>query len=230
MHTDNFPLTESSHTGFPYPQEKESIIQSIIPFALGIPLALGTGATQPDQYHWPGQWETIITEIQLKEGMVDAPSITTGFPEMLPAAHEQLSRIKQIMGLNILEIAAILQVSRPTVYDWLESKQTRIHKENQNRLNSIYAVCKTWEANDLGCLGSHLHKPAGTENVSLFDLLKSDSLNMNEINRYLDNIAKLISRKRQEDQAHEALLKKHGFEPTSKEEIEYRLNYITFLD
>jgi hypothetical protein len=40
-----------------------------------------------------------------------------------------------------------------------------------------------------------------------------------EINRYLDNIAKRMIAKHQEDEAHEALLKKHGFEPMSKEEM-----------
>lgn len=171
--------------------------------------------------------ETILTETQLHQEESLESSIANSI-EARPV-YEQLAQVKQCLGLNILELASILQVSRPTVYGWIESRKT-IRKKNQERLNSIYEISKAWSSKHIGRLGSHLHKPIGASNISLFDLLKSNNLNLNKIQLYLNTIAQTILKKRQEDEAQEALLIQHGFEPTSKEDMEDRLHDIDFLD
>ncbi|WP_438967021.1 hypothetical protein [Flavobacterium sp.] len=146
------------------------------------------------------------------------------------AVNTQLKQLKRYLGLNILELAAILRVSRPTIYKWMETEEINVRQVNQERLNRLYEIGKAWKAKKLGRLGSYLHKPLGQSSISLFSLLKRSRLYSGEINRYLDNIAQLIIAKRQENEAHEALLKKHGFEPMSKEDMEDSLNDIDFMD
>jgi DNA-binding transcriptional regulator YiaG len=143
---------------------------------------------------------------------------------------KQTAEIKSKMGLNILEMAAILQVSRPTVYNWLESDDVDIKKEHKERLSTIYKICKTWSRKHLGRLGIYLHQSTGNNNVSLFELLKSDKLDQAKIQYYLEHIANLMLKKRKSEEEHDALLRKQGFEPVSKEEMEDRLNDIDFLD
>lgn len=146
------------------------------------------------------------------------------------SVYEQLIQAKQSLGLNILELALILQVSRPTVYGWIETNEIKLRKKNQERLNILYEIGKFWKTKQLGHLCNYLHKPLDKTNASLFTLLKSDRLNLDKIYHGLDIISQFIMTKHKKDKAHEALLKKHGFEPISKEDMEDRLNDIDFLD
>lgn len=187
---------------------------------------LGTGASLLNQYPLLGQKQIISTDASLQQKSINNLSFSR--ITEIQNTYEQIKQLKLSMGFNILELAAVLNVSRPTIYDWIESKKTTIHKKNQKRLHLIYEISKTWESKNTGQLGSYLHKPLGVTNISLFDLLKSENLNSGEIDSYLDSIAQAKLKKRQTNEAHEALLKKHGFEPISKDDMEERLNDINF--
>ena len=104
-----------------------------------------------------------------------------------------------------------------------------ICKQHQLRINTIYEIGQVWESKCIGLLGSYLHKPLGPENMSLFNLLKADSLNLTEVYRYLDSIAEAVLNKRQKDAAYEVLLQKHSFASVSKEDMEDRLDDINYL-
>lgn len=235
MNTKNFKLTESSATGAPHNLSSRSrglveYVTKKLPQVLGVGaiLAISTGASQSAQYSWLGQDETILTESQFSQKILNE-AFSYNLNQFI-FAYEQLNQIKQSMGLNILELSAILHVSRPTIYDWIESKKENIRKQNQERLNSIFEISKIWKIKDLGRLGNYLHKPMMFSNISLFELLKSEKLNLDEIKVYLDDVAQVVLQKRQEGEAHEKLLQKHGFEPVSKEDMEDRLGDIDFLD
>lgn len=231
MHSNNFLQTSLSHTGFPHSKRSSHqgsgvyspTASTTIAVILGITSMLGTGSIQPSEYHWFSQSKT-ITATQIKQKI--------GYKHFIASltAHEQLIQIKYLMGLNILEIAGILQVSRPTIYDWLESQETTIRKKHQERLNAIYQICQNWNMKRLGRLGSYLHQPIGEVSLSLFDLLKAKSLDCNTINCQIEHIAQLMFAKRQENEAHDAFLKKHGFAPVDREDMIERLNDIDSLD
>lgn len=203
---------------------EKSLIQKAGPLILGLSLALGTGSTQLAKPYCQEQPNIPSSNVQLqrvlKSDVLTSLSITP---------HEQLNQIKRLMGLNILEIASILLVTRPTVYGWIESKKIGIRKNNQERLNSIYEISKSWKSKGLGRVENYLHKPIGVENISLFDLLKSDTLNLSKIYNYLDNIAQIMLKQRLDDKAHESALRKHGFRAISKEEMKDRLDNTDFL-
>lgn len=232
MNKDGTCLTGFNPTGSflhngPIFQEK-SLIQYGLkagPVILGISLALGTGSSQLPKPYLLEQPRTSFAETQpdqvLKHDVLAGLSISP---------NEQLNQIKRIMGLNILELAAVLQVTRPTVYDWIDSKKTSIRKSNYERLNSIYEISQTWKKKGLGRIENYLHKPIGVPNRSLFDLLKSNTLNLDEIFSYLNNIAEIILKQRSENKAHEDLLRTHGFTPLNFEDIKDRLDNSDFLD
>lgn len=43
------------------------------------------------------------------------------------------------IGLNLTELSNILQVKRPTIYEWLESENIP-NQKNQQRLDKIYEL------------------------------------------------------------------------------------------
>ncbi len=190
---------------------------------LGFLLLLETGSTQ--FFRAPDEKETIFTVSELRQEW--AYSLST--KDFIISSSQQLAEIKQNMGFNIIEMAAILHVSRPTIYDWFVSTNT-IRNNNQTRIDVLYEVCKKWKSKGLHRLGSFLHKKIGENNMSLFDLLKNEVLNQKEIGRYIDTIAQAILQKKQDDEAYEDLLKKHYFEPVDKKDMDNRLNDIHFLD
>lgn len=143
---------------------------------------------------------------------------------------EKIEHIGATLGVNILELAAILGVSRPTIYEWMETKEVTMRKKNQDRLNTIYEISNRWKDKNVGVLTYYLHKSLNTSNRTLFDLLKDDNLDIANISHYLDNIAQIILKKREANEAEETLLKKHGFKPVSSEDMEDRLNDIDFWD
>jgi hypothetical protein len=234
MSIANNSLIDLQHTGFACDknimsqgtggENDQTIYQTIVRVIVAGSLFLGTGSSLYNQ--WLGQEETTITEAQLQQRFI-ADFSNVGTAE-IQNSYEQIEHLKISMGLNILDLAAILHVSRPTIYDWIDSRKTTIHKKNQKRLNLVYEISKIWKARQIGQLGSYLHKPIGATNLSLFTLLKNDNLDYEKIKSYLDNIATTIVNKRRRDEAHEELLKEHGFELISKEDMEERLNDIYF--
>jgi hypothetical protein len=174
--------------------------------------ALGTGNIQPLDFN-PYQQNTQI--ISTSSHGINAVQI-------------QLETLKKSLGLTISQLAAILLVSRPTIYDWFENEDSKPQIANQTRLNQLETIAEFWKQKNLGRLGSYLHRPTGNEKSSLFTFLIAASLNENKIHERLNVIAQAVRAKREKDQAHETLLKKHGFEPVSKEEMNDRLNEINF--
>lgn len=194
-----------------------------LPLMLGISLMFGTGSTQ--MFRISDEKEITLTEAQLRQELAYHSSIRS----IISSPSQQLIEIKQIMGLNILEMAAILHVSRPTIYGWLESN-IAIRNNNQSRIDNLYGICSLWKLKKLHRLGSFLHKKMGENNLSLFDLLKNKILNHAKINEYLDMIAQAILQKKQADQAYEDTLRKHSFKALNKADMDDQLNDIQFLD
>ena len=149
--------------------------------------------------------------------------------ELLYSNHEKLTRVKNILGLTILDLAQILKVSRRTVYDWMDTEEISLRGTNQNRLDQLYEISEQWQTEGLGPLGSYLYKSTEKGKPSLFVLLKREKLTLKKISSCLSGIAQIIKAKRERDEKHKALLKKHGFEPISKEDKNDRLNDIDFL-
>ena len=130
---------------------------------------------------------------------------------------EQINSLRKFMGLNVSEIAEILQHTRTTVYEWLKSNNPKLRPANQARLEQVYKICVYWEEKKLGRLNSYTRK-AIIEDQSLFNLLSKDIINQALIYKALDCIANHILTMREKESTHENLLKSQGFKETNKDE------------
>ncbi len=179
-----------------------------------------TGSKGINLYSSPGQNKSIIIPFNmLLSQQTDKVS-----------SREKLQDLKQILELNVLELAAVLQVSRPTIYEWQNTEEIKLHSKNQERLNNLFAVSEAWKVKQAGSLGSYLHKTINQYKKSLFSLLTSEYLDLKKINQYLDDLATHLRAKQDKDRAHDALLKEHGFEPISKDDRGDRIDDIDFMD
>lgn len=149
-----------------------------------------------------------------KEKSVAKSTMTT-----IASTKDQIEDLRWHMGLNISEIASILRVKRPTVYEWLEEKTRRPRK--QKRLEKIHTFCKTWKKFGVGRIGSYLYKVLDG-NKNLFNLLNDDVLDealiVKALSRIKDNLIRIQNEKKQREE----VLKKDGFVPTPVEREEIK--------
>lgn len=127
----------------------------------------------------------------------------------------QVDFLRKDIGFNISELSDILHVSRPTVYEWIDSESPNIQTENQIRLNEIYDVCAKWKKTNLGRIGNKLRRVMYWDK-SLFDLLKEESLDRASINEIFSLLKEIMQRNQDRKTKHEAFIKKHGLEEASK--------------
>ncbi len=143
--------------------------------------------------------------------------------------NKKLKFIEKRMGLNVLVLASILHTERKVMYVWMETRDVKLDYHASNRLDKLYRLSKYWGVKKAGHFGNELHRTNGGASHSLFMLLKDGELDLKVVSPYLDKIAQTMLEKQQKSKARKALLKKHGFEPVSEEEMADRLNDIDFL-
>jgi excisionase family DNA binding protein len=121
---------------------------------------------------------------------------------------EQIEDLRWSMGLNISEIASLLRVKRPTVYEWLKEKTLRPRK--QKRLAKIHNLCKKWKAFAIGRLDNYLYKTLDG-NKNLFSLLNEENLREDLIDKVLHKIKDDLMCAQNKKTQRDATLKQAGF-------------------
>jgi hypothetical protein len=94
--------------------------------------------------------------------------------ERIAGSAEGLPTIQHHLSLNLSDLAAVLRVSRPTIYTWLRSESSP-QAHNVSRMRLLFRVAKTWAGVSPRPLGSHL-KTAVVEGQSVFDLLSQERI------------------------------------------------------
>jgi hypothetical protein len=141
------------------------------------------------------------------------------------STEQQINDLRSYMGFNISELAKILQVQRPAIYEWLEGKLP--NRRNQNRLDSIYEFCRGWLEKDVGKLGRYTYRKITQDNKSLMELLEQNELSVIRIHNALDLIADVIIKTKRRLEAKDRLLKDEGFKPISSKEKKTKLMKIS---
>ena len=106
------------------------------------------------------------------------------------SAKDQVSMIKIQLGLSVSDLANVLQVRRPTVYQWLSGSEPR--RNNLARLNSLYKVALEWRELSNEKPGTYI-KASMLDGRSLMDLLCEDEININQISALLYRINERLS-------------------------------------
>lgn len=227
MYAQRFPSSELAPNYFEKDVPKQRAVKIFLHSSNKLILSVSPGSIGFDLYDH--RMNNFITKTEIDHIFSSEEYMLQ--PSRIISVVDQLSQIKQSMGINILEMAAILHVSRPTIYEWLASKEEiKLKKQHRERLNNIYEISKLWSLKNLGVLGANLHKPLGDTGLTLFDMLKNDEISQNSIMKVLENIAQIVVTKRKKNKEHEELLRKSQFEPLSKEEREDRLSDFDLLD
>lgn len=139
----------------------------------------------------------------------------TSIAKMSIQPKEQVEFLRKDIGFNISELSSILHISRPTVYEWIDSESPNIQTENQIRLNEIYDVCAKWKETNLGRIGNNLRRIM-YQDKSLFDLLKEENLDRTSISEIFSLLKEIMQKNQDRKNKHEAFIKKHGLEEESK--------------
>jgi transcriptional regulator with XRE-family HTH domain len=93
---------------------------------------------------------------------------------LVPSLQEQVASIRSAFSLQMKELAQALDVERPTVYSWLNDRNTP-HAANRDRLHALYRVAQQWNELSHDPLGKAIHE-ADTHGVSIFSLLTQEPL------------------------------------------------------
>ncbi len=84
---------------------------------------------------------------------------------------EQIATLKSSLSLQVKELAQILGVERPTIYSWINRRNTP-RPASREKLFALYRLAQQWNRIATSPLGSALHE-ADEQGTTLFHLLTS---------------------------------------------------------
>jgi hypothetical protein len=127
---------------------------------------------------------------------------------------EMLGRVRHCFSLNTSELAAVLNVGRPTVYAWMQGGPIR--PGNQERLAAVYRIAQNWWKRAGQPLGSFLQLK-GADGQSVLDLLKAELLDEAKLEPYFKVAAHRLERaakgKDERAEPYSAIAQQQGFAP-----------------
>ena len=100
------------------------------------------------------------------------------------SVEEKISLFKKMFSLSVVDLASILDVSRPAVYQWLNGAVPK--DDTLYRINTFYSLAKRMKSNGIFISKMDL-KSSCSKGLSLFDLLSSKNLSESEIWRSINS-------------------------------------------
>jgi len=140
---------------------------------LGIGFVLGTGAVTP------AFSASITSSAPAFAVSAQKQKALKRFEVLSPA--EQIIAIRSLLGLNVLELATILHVQRPTIYSWQSGTATP-HYENGSRLRYIHELAQRWSRMCTEPIGDWVRKPLDEGGRTLAALLSAEVVDEPAIN------------------------------------------------
>jgi transcriptional regulator with XRE-family HTH domain len=99
---------------------------------------------------------------------------------------EKIAQLKEFLSLSMSDISRLLEVKRPTVYQWLGGTTPR--QNNLKRLNALSDIAQTVERKTGRISRSNLNTVVDGSNT-LLDLLDRNSLNKREFIGFVEKLA-----------------------------------------
>jgi len=138
------------------------------------------------------------------------------------SAAEQMREVLAALALNKSQMADVLGVTRPTLYDWLDGKEP--NAANAERLSTLVRILVSSGISSTSPLNARFVRPPLEEGGrSLLDELKASPLDEQGIRRLLENARKLGEATDQRRQCREERLRGLGYEEPSDQERRERL-------
>lgn len=134
----------------------------------------------------------------------------------LPVA-DQVRELQTALSVNKSELARILRVSRPTVYDWLDDGQPKA--DNVSRIRKLLRLLREFQVSAANPLFPRFvrsaQEPGGR---SLIDVLVEDAIDEAVVRRAVEKVKALGDAIHSRSEEREARLRAAGFEESDDEQ------------
>lgn len=129
-----------------------------------------------DEYEVENSWTRWAS--QAKEALRKAASAA---PRQTTAAArwrvERLSSLQAAFGFTIQDLAAVLSITRPQLYKWLDAaNDLKLQEASRARLSAVERIAKEWVARSTTPLGTVAKEPLAAGGT-VFALLSADAIN-----------------------------------------------------
>lgn len=115
-----------------------------------------------------------------------------GRSEQTPLPKTQVRLAKAYLGASVSDLAAALNVQRPTIYQWM-SGDSAPRKGNLERLRSVYEVAEEWHKLNPVPLGKLLHMPL-SEGKTLIQQLSDPEIDRGSVSKSLVGLNEAIQK------------------------------------
>lgn len=138
------------------------------------------------------------------------------------SAEEMVALIRSAFGFSIVDMAKILRVQRPTVYEWLSGNKPQ--EQNFKRLTAVFDLAKQWNSLSPVPLAGRA-KQVVIGGQTFVDLLSSEKIDFTLVTQVIEGLAKTSQEVYQEKQRGSLAerLKVKGFKPHGKDPIPYEV-------
>ncbi len=108
-------------------------------------------------------------------------------PAMKPSVAQMLIDIRSSFGIGVSQLAKFLQVERPTVYAWLQSRNNP-RFDNRRRIETIWDIAREWASNGLPAFAAALDQVVAG-GTTIREQLQQEHLRTFVINRAIGSLA-----------------------------------------
>ncbi len=146
-----------------------------------------------------------------------APSGSSAFEDLLLSVADQAREVLAALSLNKSQLAEVLAVSRPTLYDWLDGKEP--NASNSERLTTLLRLlARAGVASHKPLHARFIRQPLREGSLSLLDELRAQSLDEAKIGVLLRDAKALGEKAESRRVAREDRLRALGFEDPSDQQ------------
>ena len=129
----------------------------------------------------------------------------------------QMQELQAALSLNKSQLARILRVTRPTLYDWLDGREP--NAANADRVNTLLRVLRRASVSSASPLNARfVARPVDIDAPSLIELLCEDSLHEDRLIRAIERSRELADSSTRRRTAREQRLRTLGFEELGVEQ------------
>ena len=149
---------------------------------------------------------------------VSPPNAAVSFREIvaLPVI-EQMQELQAALSLNKSQLAGILRVTRPTLYDWLQGREP--NTANGGRLDTLLRILARASVSSASPLNARfVARPVDIDTPSLIELLGEEPLDENRVIRAIERSRELADSASRRRTAREERLRTLGFEELGGEQ------------
>ena len=130
---------------------------------------------------------------------------------------DQLKELRAALSLNKSQLALVLQVTRPTIYEWYEGKDP--NPTNGERIRTLLRVLARSAVSGARPLNARfVRQPMGLTEPSLLDLLCQDRLDQERLAREIERARDLDAAASRKRKNREDRLQALGFEDLSRDQ------------